>query len=153
MLMRAAALVLCDAVGVDRPTEAPFTEAPATDDQRLIAHAWRDQRDIVETALPDGVARQRATGVTGVLGAIDHELRFGADRAARDLDDLAALLGERPESIDAGLREVARLSDAADREAEVATFLARHLVREAMLLAPLLGELADRHPQSLKEPR
>jgi aminoglycoside phosphotransferase (APT) family kinase protein len=153
MLLRAAALVLCDVVGVVRPTEPPFAEAPITEEQRLVDHAWRDQRNTVEAALPDGVARQRAVGVSGVLGTVDHRLRFGADRSERELDDLEALLGERPESITAGLHDVGQLAEAADREAEVVAFLARHMLREAMLFEPLLGELADRHPQSLRDPR
>lgn len=153
MLMRAAALVLCDAVGIERPEEAALVEGPVTEELRLVAHAWRDQRDSVEPALPDGVPRQRANGVTGTLGAVDHRLRFGADRTARELDDLAALLGRRPESVDEGLTEVIGLRDDLDREAEVTAYLARHLVREGMLLAPLLGDLADRYPQSLKGPR
>ncbi len=150
MLMRAAALALCDAVGVERPDEAPFEAGALTDELRSVAHAWRDQRETVEPALTDVVARRRAHGVAGVLGVVDHRLRFGADRDRRELDQLTHLLGRRPGSVEEGLAEVALIAAEADREVDVVTYVARHLIRESMLLEPLLGELADRHPQRLE---
>ncbi len=155
MLMRASALALCDAVGLERPDEGPFEASDPSgpsDELMLVAHAWRDQRDTVAPALADGFARRRAVGVEGVLGVIDHRLRYGADRDRRERAELTALLGRRPESVAAGLAELGALAADAGREREVVAYLARHLVRESMLLEPLLGELADRHPQRL-EPR
>jgi aminoglycoside phosphotransferase (APT) family kinase protein len=152
MLMRACALALCDAVGVDRPEEPAFADAPApSDEQRLVAHALRDQRATVLPELGSAFAAARAEGVAAVLGAVEQRLRFGAERAERELADLAALLGRRPAGVDEGLAGVAGLVDDPSRERDLAAFLARHLQREAMLLAPILGDLVDRYPQRLED--
>lgn len=151
LLMRAAALALCDAVGAPRPAEPPFQEAPPTDHLRLVAHAWRDIRDTVGPAVADDFARQRAVGAAGTLGTIDHQLRFGDDRDARELAGLAALLGHRPRTVAEGLLEIVALADEPGRAQDLVAYLARHLTREAMLSSPLLGDLADRVPQTLEE--
>ncbi|MCU0309483.1 MAG: phosphotransferase family protein [Acidimicrobiales bacterium] len=151
LLMRGLALALADAVGAPRPTEPPFTEAPPSDALALVSDA-RDQLDeTIAPAITDQVARGRAHGLAGLLGTVDHHLRFGGDRDARELDDLAALLGHRPSTVADGLADVADLAARPEREAEVVAYLARNLTREAMLAAPLLGELSDRLPQPLGE--
>ena len=151
LLIRGLALALRDAVGGPRPTEAPFDESPSSDQLLLVAHARRDLEETIAPALTGPFARERADGVSGVLGTVDHHLRFGADRDARELDDLAALLGHRPATVTAGLAEVGRLTDQPTRMADLVGYLARHLTRDAMLAAPLLGDLADRVPQPLGE--
>ena len=153
LLMRADAIALCDMVGVDRPIESPLGEGPLSDDLRLAAHAWREQRDVVMPALhalPDSYATHRANGVSAVLGAVDHRMRFGDDYLRRELDDLATILGRRPiDEID-GFTDLRPLCADAGREGEVASFFGRHLLRRGMLLAPLLGPLAERLPQRLE---
>jgi hypothetical protein len=153
MLMRACALALCDVVGVARPEEPAFADpaGPPTDEQRLVAHARRDQRSTVLPALTDGFAASRGAAVAGVLGAVEHRLRFGAEREERDLADLAVLLGRRPADIPQGLASLAALVDDPGREQGLAAFLARHLLREGMLLAPILGDLTERYPQPLED--
>ncbi len=153
LLMRSDAIALCDMVGVDRPIEAPLEEGPISDDLRLAAHAWGDQRDIVMPALqalPDSYATHRANGVSAVLGAVDHRMRFGDDYLRRELDDLATILGRRPADEIDGFTELQPLCADAGREREVASFFGRHLMRRGMLLAPLLGPLAERLPQRLE---
>nr|WP_249420580.1 phosphotransferase family protein [Rhabdothermincola salaria] len=166
MLMRAAALVLCDAVGVARPTVEPFAPqdgpSPATFGRAgladLVAHARRDQDDTVRPALDDAYAAGRAAGVAGVLGTLEGHLRHGAERDERERDQLAVVLGRRPGSVSDGLSELATVvRDGAETtepafEGAVAAALAVHMLHEAALAAPLLGELADRVPQPLEAP-
>ena len=62
LLMRADALALCDAIGVDRPVEPPLAagDDPADGaDLVLLAHAGRDQGDVVVPELEDPFAAQR----------------------------------------------------------------------------------------------
>jgi aminoglycoside phosphotransferase (APT) family kinase protein len=152
LLMRAGALALCDAIGIERPLEPPLAPSVEDDDLRLIAHAWRDQRDVVLPALHDPYAGGRAQGVGAIVGYFDHRMRFGADYVRRELDALAELLGRRPASEADGYTEVRGLCDAAGRERELARFFAAHLLRRGMLCAPLLGALAERLPQRLEDP-
>jgi hypothetical protein len=156
LLMRADALALCDALGVARPLEPPLEDGPplagwAPEDLALVAHAWRDQRDTVEPALDGAFVGQRARGVSGVLGFIDHRLRFHADYLGRELDDLATVLGRRPVDERDGFDAVRQLCADATHERELAALFARHLLRRGMLVAPLLGPLAERFPQPLSD--
>jgi aminoglycoside phosphotransferase (APT) family kinase protein len=149
LLMRGLALALGDAVGVPRPEEPPFVEAPPSDHLRLVSHARHELDETIAPTITDHVARERARGVSGVLGTVDHRLRFGGDRDARELEDLEALLGHRPPTVAAGLAEVGALAGRPERETDLIAYLARSLTREAMLASPLLGHLADRLPQRL----
>lgn len=149
LLMRAAALALCDAVGVERPTESPLVEGPRTDDVRLASHAWHDQRVTVVPAVPDAFAAHRATDVGATLGYLEHRLRFGDDYRRRELDDLAAIIDRVPaDEVDGFTALGTHLLDVSE-EQSVAAFFGRHLLRRAMLAAPLLGPLVDRVPQPL----
>jgi len=153
MLMRACALALCDAVGVARPEVPPFADAsaPPSDELRLVAHALRDQRATVLPGLGDGFVATRAAGVAAVLGAVEQRLRFGTERVDRELADLTDLLGAPPADLASGLAAMAALVDDPAREQDLAAFHARHLLREGMLLGPILGDLADRYPQTLED--
>jgi aminoglycoside phosphotransferase (APT) family kinase protein len=149
LLMRACALSLCDAVGVPRPVESPLAETPPTDDARLAAHALRDLRETVLPTVTGSFAGARGAGAAAVLEYLAHAQRTTPDYHARELDDLAALIGRRPADEVDGFGALRPLIDDAAREAELAAFFGRHLLRRGMLLAPLLGPLADRHPQPL----
>lgn len=151
LLMRALALALCDAVGIERPVEAPLVEGAITDDLRLTAHVWRDQRDTVVPAVADPLAANRAEQVAAALGYFDHRARFGDDYLRRELDDLAMILGHRPVDELEGFTALrSRIGDAS-RERELACFFGRHLLRRGMLFAPLLGPLMERVPQPLED--
>jgi aminoglycoside phosphotransferase (APT) family kinase protein len=160
MLMRAAALALCDAIGVARPSVEPFAAhdepGPATFALAdLVGHARRDQDEAVRPALEDPFAEGRASGVAGVLGTVEQHLSHGAERDRRECELLAGVLGQRPVSAAGGL--AALVLDAhthvhPDNPAfagQVASVLAVHMLHEGLLAAPLLGELADRVPQRL----
>ncbi len=62
LLMRAAAIALCDAIGMARPLEAPMVAGSDSDDLRLISHAWNDQRGVVIPAIDGAHATHRAAG-------------------------------------------------------------------------------------------
>jgi aminoglycoside phosphotransferase (APT) family kinase protein len=152
LLMRGAALALCDAIGIERPFEAPLAELGSeSDDLRLIDHGWHDQRHVVIPAVGDGYAVQRAEGVSAILGCVDHRVRFGQDYLHRELDALAGLIGRRPPDESAGYAEVGKLLDDSERERALAVFFAGHLLRRGMLYAPLLGPLVERYPQPLED--
>jgi aminoglycoside phosphotransferase (APT) family kinase protein len=151
LLMRAAALSLCDAVGVARPGEPPLVEGASSEALVLAAHAWRDLRDTIVPAVDDPFAASRAHGAAGIVGHLEHRLRYGADFERRESEDLAALLGGTPadrSTIKARLRE--QFADPAHEQA-LAGFFARAMQRRSMLVEPLLGPLMDRLPQRLAD--
>ncbi len=109
-LLRAAALTLCDAVGVARP-----------DEPRLPA----------DTEDPSG---------------------YSSVEQHRDLAELSATLGKRPDDVFAAWRSIPPLFDDPSRERPLAEFFARHMLRRGMVGAAILGPLADRLPQLLERP-
>jgi aminoglycoside phosphotransferase (APT) family kinase protein len=151
LLMRADALALCDAMGVERPTEAPLAEGLETDDLRLVAHAWSNQRDVVVPAVDDLYALQRAQNVGAILGYLDHEIRFRDDYRRREFDAMAKLLKHPPADDVDGYGDLRCICEDLGRAHDLAVFFARHLLRRGMLYAPLLGPLADRLPQRLED--
>jgi aminoglycoside phosphotransferase (APT) family kinase protein len=149
LLMRACALTLCDAVGVPRPVEAPLAGTPPTDETRLAAHALRDLRETVLPTVTGSFAGARGAGAAAVLEYLGHALGTTPDYHARELDDLATVIGRRPDDEIDGFGAMRPAIDDPAREHELAAFFGRHLLRRGMLLAPLLGPLAERHPQQL----
>jgi aminoglycoside phosphotransferase (APT) family kinase protein len=158
LLMRAAALVICDNLGVERPRiEAPEPAHPAGSRRRgLIAGLRRDLDETIAPALGEGLASRRAVGMGRALAAIDHDDQVGPALDRSELDDLATLLGHRPTDLAAAEAELRAQIDALDRpdratDRRLAGYFARRMLRLAERRRPLMGELWDRLPQPLEE--
>jgi len=152
-LMRAAALVLCDALGVDRPLPVPeevLAEGPLVDAVR------RDLRGVVEPALSDPAALRRLASIERATATLDHAARVGARLDRSDWEDLGSVLEGGPEdrsATQAALRHAIREQVATDAglERRVAGYLARRMERLAERRRPLMGPLAERRPQTLAQ--
>ena len=110
MLMRAAALALCDAVGVERPDEAAVRGRSAPSDElrsrgpRLARPARRRSSRRSPTASP--VAGPTAWPVSSAWSTTGSASAPTATAASST--ELTHLLGRRPDSVADGLAEVAR---------------------------------------------
>jgi len=157
LLMRAAALVMCDNLEVERPVLEPV-EAESTRggyDRRWFAAMQRDLEETIVPALEDGHARRRASGLGRMLSTIEHADGVGPALTRAELDDLEELLGARPVDLDAAdeaLRGLVAEPDAPTRSADarLASYFARRMMRLAERRRPLMGELMDRLPQPLE---
>lgn len=158
LLIRGAATVIGDILGVDRPALDPLEPGLRRDGRRsgLIAAL---RRDLVETIVPmlgEGLASRRATGVERGLAAIDHEDQIGAALDRIELADLEGLLGRALADLatgEAALRS--HLADLAAPDLETDRRLAGYFMRRMGRLAerrrPLMGTLQDRLPQPLED--
>jgi aminoglycoside phosphotransferase len=139
LLHRALGLVLCDAVGTTRPALRDALSADAAEAGRvgrLAAATAQQLRDVVVPAVGDPLAVARATGAAAVVEHLALFATLGPAIAAADARD-------------AGIWE-ARGGGPVDGACAAA--LARHGLRAAAPVRPLLGPLADRLPQPLVRP-
>jgi len=160
LLTRAAALVLCDNLAIDRPSsgaslpradvEAPLEEMRGP----FLATLRRDLVQTVSPGLDDPEAARGCARVERGLEFLEHEHRVGTDLDRRENEDLAALLGRgdrsHPES-ERALRAV--IAEAGVRELDrvpFAHYFARRFHRLAERRRPLMGALLDRLPQALE---
>lgn len=155
LLLRAAALVMCDAHAVARPAaDASIPEdlpAPTSGGATagLAASLARELEQAIEPALEDAALRRRAEGVRRGVMALAHAARVEARCEAADRRDMARALGFEGagEPLDDAIRQ-ALASSPAD-PATRAAFFARRAHRLAERRRPLMGDLMDRLPQSL----
>ena len=157
LLMRAAALVLCDNLDALRPRTdeaVPHLEAhsTATSQQTLIAAIERDLGEALALGADPGALRS-VERVRRGLAALTHAEAVGSTLDRRERDDTASLVGvpiasgnEDPDSaLRYALAETARPTDSA-----LARYFARRMHRLAERRRPLMGELFERLPQPLE---
>jgi len=158
LLMRAAALVICDNLCVERPDfEVPEpSQATGTRRSGLLTGLRRDLDETIAPALGEGLASRRAAGMARALAAIEHDDQIGAALDRAELDDLEDLLGQRPADLATAEAELRELIDALDRpdratDQSLASYFGRRMLRLAERRRPLMGELWDRVPQPMEE--
>ncbi len=158
LLMRAAALVICDNLCVERPDfEVPEpSQATGTRRSGLLTGLRRDLDETIAPALGEGLASRRAAGMARALAAIEHDDQIGAALDRAELDDLEDLLGQRPADLATAEAELRVLIDALDRpdratDQSLANYFGRRMLRLAERRRPLMGELWERVPQPMEE--
>ena len=174
LLMRAAALVLCDNLALERPSAAsalPKSRGRAGDDRNsdcaemnrstFLASLGGDLEREVAPAIEDPAAARALASIRRGLAMLEHESRVGSAlgvEEARELRELLARLGAEsadglePVELDDALRR--RLEEWADdprHSADVACYFARRMHRLAERHRPLMGDLFARLPQHLPD--
>ncbi|MCP4905823.1 MAG: phosphotransferase family protein [bacterium] len=160
LLARAASLVLCDNLGIDRPSASaslpPLDGEAPVDKMRgpFLATMARDLAQTVAPAIDDPTAGRVCAGVGRGLEMLEHEERVGGGLDRRENDDLSELLGRsdrgKPES-ERALRVLLTGSGARDVDrAALARYFARRFHRLAERRRPLMGAFLDRLPQPLE---
>jgi len=103
-------------------------------------------RDVLVPRISDPLALQRAKGFARVIKYLREVSRHGRFYERQELDDIAALLGQRPESVKSGRATLANAARAgAITETDYLQLLWRRTTRDNELLRPSSGVLADRH--------
>lgn len=136
---------LADAASLPLPRSAPMV-APATERTPLFDAVLDDLRDVVVPRSGDARAVARAKAAAKVLKYLRDVDRYGDVAAQAESEALGAVLGELPQSVEAGQ---ARLSDAIRAgsipHGEALAFFAGAAAREAQLAADASGGIARRH--------
>lgn len=168
LLMRAAALVLCDNLGVARPTRASalpdLTQGGGEGNrtrQVFLGALRRELEEGLAPALEGEELERRFASLHAGLATVEHEERVGGLLDAREREELGRLLDRSVDlpaadlpGLDAALRAQLVASARADDLLEPrACYFARRLHRLAERRRPLMGALYERLPQPLETPR
>ena len=131
-------------VEVERP-EMP--EGVGASDVLAESAMYAQQHDVAG-AIEDGFAAQRAKDVKILVECMDRKRRYGAALETIECEELGALLGRKPESVEAGnARLCAAILDRADgaglKDADIIQYLSRKAYRDEWLYQPA----ADIYPK------
>jgi len=108
-------------------------------------------RDVIVPRTSDPLAAQRGKGIARIVKYLAQIDTYGEYYEACELDDLEALLGQRPASVSAG--RVAAADAVAAGSATDENYLRtlwRRVARETELARPSMGALANRHWPELR---
>jgi aminoglycoside phosphotransferase (APT) family kinase protein len=129
---------------LDEP--APPSPAPGRDHDWLYDAVLAQLRGVIVPRITDPLAQTRAKGIARVVKYLRDVDRYGAGAANAELDDIVALLDDRPASLAEARRA---LTDAARRgtvdDRDYLRILWRRAIRDNELLRSASGALADRH--------
>ena len=142
---------LAAAIGLDlEPAEEK--QARARRDHDWMYDAVLTQlRDVIVPRTEDPLAAVRGKGVARIIKYLAQVDRYGEFYAACELDDLGALLGERPASVaDGRVAAADAVAVGTVNEADYLRTLGRRVARETELARPAMGVLAVRHWPELR---
>lgn len=148
---RLTAEALAAATGTELPPPPPdvTTDTDATPYFDAVLHQLRT---VVVPAIDDPFAAQRAKSAARVLKYLREVERAGDAPATAELEALARMLGTRPESIEAGRRELEAAVVTGRYDAvDLLPYAWARVQWEQRLRAGAMGVLADRHLPALGE--
>jgi aminoglycoside phosphotransferase (APT) family kinase protein len=136
-------------LALDPPAVAPTAEQGEQD--HLYGVVLDQLRDVVVPRITDPLALQRSKGFARILKYLREVSRYGRFYDEGELDDAAALLGERPATVtDARAALATGVTAGRIAEADYLQVLWRRAARDNELLRPSAGVLADRHWPALR---
>jgi hypothetical protein len=135
---------LANVMGFDLPPP-DLPPAPEPEEWHSLYDATLDNLQIIVPRIDDRLASQWTKGVARVVKYLKELDRSGRAFADAELDDLAGLLGTRPESVAAGKRAL-EAAIAADAVADVdyVRYLWRQVQRDDHLMRTASGALSQR---------
>jgi aminoglycoside phosphotransferase (APT) family kinase protein len=136
---------LAAAAGVPMPAVAPV-ELADTDDTLYFDAVLHQMRHQVGPAIDDPWSSRLMKGMARTVKYLRQVDRAGRRHEQAELDDLGALLGSRPESIDAGSAALHERVRAGELTAlDLLPYAAGQVARRTQLLADAMGRLATSH--------
>jgi aminoglycoside phosphotransferase (APT) family kinase protein len=127
---------------LEQPAEL---EAPTTELEWWYDAALAQLGQIVVPRSTDPFVILRTKGVARMLKYLREMDRLGSAAEVADLDDLADVLGARPESVAKGIADVLdRFGSGSIDVTSVVRVLHRRTLREMQILRPAMGVLAER---------
>jgi aminoglycoside phosphotransferase (APT) family kinase protein len=126
------------------PRYAPLS-APAGANEALYDTTLGWLRDTIAPAINDPFARAKAKSAARIVKYLKLADRLGPAIVKAEVDDLAALLGHTPATLDEGRDALAtRIADGDADAAVLLPYFARHVGRDTQLMEDALGALAWR---------
>jgi hypothetical protein len=142
---------LAGAVGLDLTPAEAAPAAPPGEHDWLYGAVLDQLREVIVPRISDPLALVRAKGTARIVKYLEQVSACGAFYDVCELDDLAALLGQRPATKTTGraaAAEAARAGELTDRQ--YLGYLWRRVARDTELARPAMGALADRHWPELR---
>ncbi len=141
---------LADVIGV--ALETPALPMPDPTDRDWLYGAMLDQfRDVIVPGSPDAFVAARAKGMARVLKHLAEADRRGRAFDAQELDDLASILGARPEDLRGGRERLAeRVEEGGLTDFDLLRYFHRSTTRRTELARSASGVLAERHHPPLR---
>jgi aminoglycoside phosphotransferase (APT) family kinase protein len=137
---------LAEVTGTPRETVPPLTAEP-TERGWLYDAALAQLRQVIVPRSTDPFVVLRSKGLARILKFLQQADQLATIVDEQEIEDLAALLGERPASVRAGRQSLAAAVQESGRltDADVLRVFGRRVARETELMRPAMGALADRH--------
>lgn len=136
---------LADVLGIRLESPAPV-EAVPTEREWLYDAALEQIRQIIVPRSEDAFVIARSKGLARILKYLRDADRYADSITARDLDDLEAALGHRPETVSGGTAALVEQHATGQVPIEVVLNLfARQIAGRTQQLRSAMGALADRH--------
>jgi aminoglycoside phosphotransferase (APT) family kinase protein len=123
----------------------------ASDHDWMYEAVLQQLRDVIVPRTQDPLAAARAKGIARLIKYLAQVDLYGGAYRDQELDDLTALVGSRPESVEEGRRAAAAAVAAGSvSDEDYLRVLWRRVARETELARPAMGVLADRHWPDLR---
>ena len=137
---------LAEVMGLSLDPEVRLSAEPTSRDW-LYEACLAQIREIIIPRSSDPFVVLRGKGVARVLKFLREVDRLGPLADQQELEDLTALLGSRPRSVEEGRLLLAEAVGEPGRlvDADVLRTFGRRVARETELLRPAMGVLAERH--------
>ncbi len=136
---------LAAALDVPMPAVAPMPSADSPD-TRYFDGILAQMAQIVVPAIDDPFAKRRAKSMARVVKYLREADRIGGAHVSAELDDLAAVLGQRPATVADGVAELSeRVAARQVTIVDVLPWAAGQVLRRQQVAAPSMGVLATRH--------
>jgi aminoglycoside phosphotransferase (APT) family kinase protein len=118
----------------------------ARDNDWMFDAVLTQLRDVIVPRTTDTLAQARGKGVARIIKYLARVDTYGPYYEECELQDLATLLGRRPDSVLSGRADAAAAVTAGTvSEEDFLLTLSRRIARETELARPSMGVLADRH--------
>ncbi len=142
---------LASATGLELTPAEPLQARERRDHDWMYDAVLAQLRDVIVPRVSDPLAAARSKGIARLIKYLGQVDTYGAAYEAHELDDDAALLGRRPESVaDGRTAAAAGVAAGTVSDADYLRTLWRRTARETELARPSMGALADRHWPELR---
>jgi hypothetical protein len=146
--LRALAEDLADLVGAEVVPD-PLADAGPTPHTPFFDAVLHDIRNTIVPSVGSEFALRRSKAMARLVKYLREVDRLGGEEARAELDDLGALLPDRPNrpaTVAAGRQALSAAIEAGEVAVEAAaTYAVRRMARTVQVLRPAMGALADRH--------
>lgn len=123
-----------------------LTEPTDTVQTRYYDAMLHQIREVVSPHVADPYAARRLRSMARVVKYLREENRVGDAHSQAELDDLAGLLGSRPESVSAGSADLLqRVNDRSISAVDLLPYAHAQVIRRQQVVGPSMGVLATRH--------